>query len=425
MGELILHFWQRYREKRLWRKRLEPVMDRLMAERQAEEEAGDLATEQDSEADAGQASEGNKEGGKPDVEMMELADSSSFDDVPEDESAPDGDPFFQIEPVDLEGILSNLMQASSTAGTSNSAPVKAHEVSSLPLAANVLFAIDPLLIGNSLLEDLPDEQVEDLQPELRRLVRRHLAGRRQLHTPTRAPRRKHIDPRATVKRMAQTGGTFQGFRYRPSPSDQPAPVDEPHLLVIADVSGSMGRYAGIILYLLSCLEEIAQVDSYIFSDATTYASDLLGTGSFREQFTRLKDGASSWEYGTRLGQALQDVNRDRRCRRDTHVVLLTDGGFSLIGSDWEDTVRELLEMHRQAGRLTLVTPNPGLLAEGDACADALWNVERDPRPGDSLLHPALQKTARYGLLTRCSAETLLCQTSADLARVLQTLLKNA
>ena len=326
------------------------------------------------------------------------------------------EPSFYFEPVSMEEVLDRLIDV-------RRSRLEAKEIDQVQndFLMHVGAGMDPRLSSEAL-EHLRDQEVDALRHEFRRLVREHAAGRMLHVTQTRAPRRKHIDPRGTVRRMTRTGGTFNGFAYRPSPSESPTRVDAQHLLVIADVSGSMGRYVGVVLYLLSCLEELATVDSYIFSDATTYASDLLGTGDFHEQFTRLKEGALSWEYGTRLSQALADVIRDRRFHASTRVLLLTDGGFSLLGTDWPDTVHHLLALHDAVERIHLVTPNPQLIEEGPACADALWNVENATRSGHDLLTPDMQKTARYGLLTRYSANTTLCQTPADLLPVLQALL---
>ncbi|MGB8953992.1 MAG: VWA domain-containing protein [Tumebacillaceae bacterium] len=450
MGQVIRTFLQKRRERKYWRRRLEPVIDRMIEERMAaEEEASgqridlnelgnrvDEMTERPTRTGEQRAMQGGGAGDEIDldadpVSMAGGSGASMSPDVPSEGAG--GQPqeqeereeplkkesaqhegLLSIETVSLDDILDELIDPQNT---------------SKALNEQYGFTTDALLEnGHSIrlpdvaLEDLPDQEVDALKPEFRRLIRQHAEGRMVQMTQTRAPRRKHVDPRATVRRMTRAGGVFNGFSYRPSPSENPNRVDAQHLLVIADVSGSMGRYVGIVLYLLSCLDELATVDSYVFSDATTYASDLLGTGDFAEQFTRLKDGATSWEYGTRLSQALLDVVHDGRFDASTRVVLLTDGGFSLIGSDWPDTVRGLLALHKAVDSIHLVTPNPQLLAEGPACADVLWNVEYHPRTGHELLTSDIQKTARYGLLTRYSASKTLCQTPDDLVHILQTLL---
>ena len=473
MGQVIRTFLQKRRERKYWRRRLEPIIDRMIEERMAaEEEASgqridlnelgnrvDEMTERPTRTGEQRAMLGGGAGEETDLDgdPVSMAGGSGAsmstetpsvgsegmtqDEDPEDRQERSKDessqnessqyqPSLFIEPVSLDDILDQLIDPQKSSKGNDSENVGQRLISGprdLVSENEHIFMLpnreqEGSQLPDVALEELQDQEVDALKLEFRRLIRLHAAGRMVQTTKTRAPRRKHVDPRATVRRMTRAGGVFNGFSYRPSPSENPNRVDAQHLLVIADVSGSMGRYVGIVLYLLSCLDELATVDSYVFSDATTYASDLLGTGDFQEQFTRLKDGANSWEYGTRLSQALLDVVRDGRFDASTRVVLLTDGGFSLIGSDWPDTVRGLLALHESVASIHLVTPNLQLLTDGPACADALWNVENNPRGGHELLAPDIQKTARYGLLTRYSATTALCQTPVDLVHVLQTLL---
>lgn len=407
MDRLIRTYWQAWQRKRAGRKRLEPLIDRLLAEREMGGQEQQL-----SEAVEGKESSNKQETSSTSPDSSGRAQQTDGEEEPGEEEVA-----AILESVSLEEILTALMQETAKSSSRREREgiheglQDVQEQQELQVTSAGETSSTPSVLS---LEELQDEQVDEWKQHMRRFVRQQQGGRLQIRTTSLAPRRKKIDPKATVHSLSRTAGIFQGFRYRPSPSNKVLPAEAPHLLVIADVSGSMGRYVGVILVLLACLEAVATVDSYVFSDEPTYASGLLGEGAFREQFSRLKEGASSWEYGTQLGRALQAVNRDRRYHEDTQVVLITDGGFSLLASDWADTVRELLDLHEHAGRLSLVTPNPQLVEEGRACAEALWNVERNPRDGDTLLAPQLQKTARYGLLTRYSEETLLVQSADDL-----------
>ncbi len=240
------------------------------------------------------------------------------------------------------------------------------------------------------------------------------------------PRHKYLDPKRTIRKyMTAPSGMISRFAYRKSRSivtQRGLPV---RFLMIGDVSGSMGRYMGVVLYLLSSLRSLAVVDSYIFSDEVTHASPILTGESFREQYMKLKEQAVSWEYGTRLGTALQNMIHHASLTEETIVVLFTDGGFSLEDTEWADTVTGLTELVRKVHSFYVATPNKNLFQDGSDCAMQLWDVETDLYSGRDKNDPITQKIARFGLLSRYSQEMIFCQTPGDVVLLFKRLIHHS
>lgn len=418
MGRLIREFFGKRKEKKYWQTRLEPYLDRLILERKRMEEHVMQEETGQVEVPPGALMQNQQEGEiessdrieqiDPEQIMMSSQDSQTVEttEVPDEEESASSDPKIVFPELCLDDLLVQLMQEQTKGGDFRDDEQE-----------------EAILLPNRPLEELMDSQVDKLKPLLHQLVRRNAKGERKQRTLAPAPRRKNVDPRGTIRQMARNGGYFAGFRYLPSPTEKQAPVDLQRLLVIADVSGSMGRYVGIVLFLLACLEGLAEVDSYVFSDETTYASQLLGEGPFEEHYARLKEGAASWEYGTQLAKALQDVLADGLFDQHTRVVLITDGGFSLVGSDWVNTVKGIREIQERVERFYVVTPTRDLYQDGPYCEEKLWNVERDPREGYEIVGMQ-QRIARFGLLTRYSDRLLFLQSADELVSLIQLLLED-
>ncbi|WP_396426781.1 VWA domain-containing protein [Lederbergia sp. NSJ-179] len=272
------------------------------------------------------------------------------------------------------------------------------------------------------IEQLDDQGIEELKYIFRRLVKNNSSLAFKSQQIVKKRRYKNIDAKRTVRKIAKAGGLFNGFSYKDSPSLS-SHRDKPlELLIIGDVSGSMGKYVAITLYIISCLEEVASIVTYIFSDLPTYISALVNKGSFREMYEEMKNQANSWENGTRISLALKNVRMEKAYSKETIVLLITDGGISLVGNDWEDTVKELIELKEEVDRMVLVTPNSELVSDGPECEKKLWDVEHFPRQGNDLLSPELQKIARYGLLTRYHDQIIECKTAQDITSLIEQIL---
>ncbi len=163
----------------------------------------------------------------------------------------------------------------------------------------------------------------------------------------------------TLHDAARTGGELVALR-RMQRTEEPLP-----LLVLVDVSGSMERYARLLLaFLHAATRGLRQRDVFAFG---THLTDL--TPAFRIADTDMMLAAASaaiddFAGGTRLGDSLATL-RKRHARRlvgrRTLVLVISDG---LDTGEPDDLARELGWLKRRCRRLLWL--NPLLRFEGYA-----------------------------------------------------------
>ena len=133
----------------------------------------------------------------------------------------------------------------------------------------------------------------------------------------------------------------------------------PRLLVMLDVSGSMDRYAGLLLQLAYALGQRAgHVETFVFSTSLTRVTRHLKAPSFQEAVSRISDQVYHWSGGTRIGECLGTLNREYSAilDRNTSVFILSDGWET---GDAEHLARELALLKRQVRRLVWLNPLQG------------------------------------------------------------------
>ena len=206
---------------------------------------------------------------------------------------------------------------------------------------------DERLGHTDLAELTPDELVE-----LRRLMADlpWAAPRRASRRTARHPRGRMLDLRATLRRARTTGGdpVRRSFRQR---TDRPR-----HLVLVADVSGSMEPYARAYLHLLHGAVRAARADAFVFATRLTWLTRALATTNPDLALRRATAAAPDWSGGTRIGDALKtfiDHHGRRGMARGAVVVIVSDG--------WETGDPALLgeqmaRLSRLAHRIVWVNP---------------------------------------------------------------------
>ena len=130
----------------------------------------------------------------------------------------------------------------------------------------------------------------------------------------------------------------------------------PRLLVLLDVSGSMDRYARLLLLLVYAVaQHTKRVETFAFSTALTRVTRALNAPSFSEALSRIGRDVDHWSGGTRIGESLARVNTEweRLLHRDTTVLLLSDGWDT---GEPADLARELATMRKRARSLVWLNP---------------------------------------------------------------------
>ncbi|HRK24422.1 MAG TPA: VWA domain-containing protein [Beijerinckiaceae bacterium] len=138
------------------------------------------------------------------------------------------------------------------------------------------------------------------------------------------PNGLRVDPRASLRATLRSGAGGIALKFR-------APLTvHPPIVALADISGSMSRYAQVFLHFLHALGRAdRKVHGFVFATELTNISRALA--AHRDPDLALAATARmvrDWDGGTRIGRALSDFNRlwsRRVLGQGAIVLLLTDG----------------------------------------------------------------------------------------------------
>lgn len=132
-----------------------------------------------------------------------------------------------------------------------------------------------------------------------------------------------VDMRATFRATLRSGHGHIPLRWRRRVARPPA------LVALCDVSGSMDRYARVLLHFLHMLAGTrTHVSTFLFGTRLTNVTRYLEHSDPDEALARIGQTVQDWSGGTRIGAALATYNR-RWSRRalgsSAAVLLITDG----------------------------------------------------------------------------------------------------
>jgi uncharacterized protein with von Willebrand factor type A (vWA) domain len=198
------------------------------------------------------------------------------------------------------------------------------------------------------LADLTDDELAALSDLMAALP--PAAPRRASRRTVRHPRGRHLDLRATLRRARATGGdpVRRVFRRR---TERPR-----HLVLIADVSGSMAPYARAYLHLLHGAVRATKADAFVFATRLTWLSRPLAGTNPDLALRRALAAAPDWSGGTRMGEALRTFNDDhgrRGMARGAVVVIVSDGWDT---GDPAIVAAQMARLSRLAHRIVWVNP---------------------------------------------------------------------
>lgn len=150
----------------------------------------------------------------------------------------------------------------------------------------------------------------------------HLAARRtRRHAPHAHGRR--LDPRVMLRRNLATGGEPLAWAWQ-RPTVRPRPI-----VVLVDISGSMERYARLLLRFVHALGRTpARTEAFVFGTQLTRVTRLLRERDPDRALERIGTEAACGAGGTQIGESFKAFNR-RWARRvlpgSGVVVVLSDG----------------------------------------------------------------------------------------------------
>lgn len=101
------------------------------------------------------------------------------------------------------------------------------------------------------------------------------------------------------------------------------------LIIIADISGSMAKYAEMFLvFAHASLRRLDEVEVFTFSTELTRITDAMSRRDLGSALAGVSRTVSDWSGGTKIGEALAAWNRDwsrRLVRRGPVALILSDG----------------------------------------------------------------------------------------------------
>jgi uncharacterized protein len=144
-----------------------------------------------------------------------------------------------------------------------------------------------------------------------------------------ADRGTEIDLRATLRAMTSARGAVVPLAWRRKRTRRPP------LVVLCDISGSMDRYARMLLFFLHAItNDRDRVHTLLFGTRLTNITRHLRQRDVDVAIARVSAAVTDWAGGTRIGACLAEFNRRwsrRLLGQGAIVLLITDGLDSDVG----------------------------------------------------------------------------------------------
>ncbi len=176
-------------------------------------------------------------------------------------------------------------------------------------------------------EAMSAAEIAGAKQEIRRLV---------LPLDARPTRRFRLDPtgpatdlRATLRQSLRTAGEVLSLERRRRVTRPPP------LVALCDISGSMSRYAQVLLHFLHAVtNDRDRVHSFLFGTRLTNVTRQLRHRDPEVAFEMVSHSVPDWSGGTRIGESLELFNRlwSRRVLGQGAVVLLITDGLDREGA---------------------------------------------------------------------------------------------
>ena len=165
------------------------------------------------------------------------------------------------------------------------------------------------------------------------------------------PRGQVIDLRGTLRQSLRQGGEILEIARRRRVTRPPP------LVVLCDISGSMARYAQILLHFLHAVaNDRERVQIFLFGTRLSNVTRQLRHRDPEVAFQMVAQIVPDWSGGTRIGEALEQFNRlwARRVLGQGAVVLLVTDGLDRDGA--KGLAENMDRLHRSCRRLIWLNP---------------------------------------------------------------------
>ncbi len=159
------------------------------------------------------------------------------------------------------------------------------------------------------------------------------------------------DLRRTMRQALRGGGDSIPLQYRRRKTRPPP------LVVLCDISGSMERYARMLLHFLHALtNDRDRVHTFLFGTRLTNVTRYLRDREVDRALAKIGEQVEDWSGGTRIGAALREFNMhwSRRVLGQGAVVLLITDGLDREAA--EGVAEQMQRLHKSCRRLIWLNP---------------------------------------------------------------------
>jgi hypothetical protein len=165
------------------------------------------------------------------------------------------------------------------------------------------------------------------------------------------PKGRRVDMRRSFRASLRSGGAIIPLRHRARERRHPP------LVVLCDISGSMGRYSRMLLHFMHALtNDRDRVHTFLFGTRLTNVTRHLRHRDIDMSLAKVTESVEDWSGGTRIGTTLHAFNRDwgRRVLSQGAVVLLITDGLDRDAGVGLET--EMERLHKSCRRLIWLNP---------------------------------------------------------------------
>jgi uncharacterized protein with von Willebrand factor type A (vWA) domain len=223
-------------------------------------------------------------------------------------------------------------------------------------------------------EVLRQREFSEMTPEELETVK-HLIQQMRWQVSLRQTRRRVSDPKGNtlhLRRVLRTAAKYGG-----APLDlarQSKKIKQRPLVLIADISGSMEKYARLMLqFFYSVTHSLKNVECFVFGTRLTRITSQLKLKNIDRAIDEAAREVVDWSGGTRIGDSLKTFNQQwsRRVLRRGAVVLMVSDGWER--GDVSTLKQEMSYLQHRCYRLVWLNPLLGKstyqpLVEGMAAA---------------------------------------------------------
>jgi len=197
------------------------------------------------------------------------------------------------------------------------------------------------------------EMTEEELETVKRLIRELQWQVSQRQTRRRIPdsRGSIMDLRRVMRSATKYGGVPLDLSW------QRRKIKQRPFVLIADVSGSMEKYARLMLqFFYSVSHSLDQVECFVFGTRLTRITPALKLKNIDRAVDEAAREVVDWSGGTRIGESLRRFNREwsRRVLRRGAIALIVSDGWER--GDVDLLKREMRYLHHRCHRLIWLNP---------------------------------------------------------------------